>query len=503
MRILYKQVFRVSLSAAEADASAPVAVLASPHCTYRISLAPALSKTTPTLTEKASISSSPSLNRAPLCFEPTVRNVLHLCEGVFGSDARPGGFVKSVLLSAPAGGGKSVLLDTVGSLCAEAHEGVTVLRVSCQGLDQRADNLINNAADTIDTSEWGLLLQVLRALGMDHLVAKSQTDSVLLCLDDMDAVFMHYSARKDDNLETGRTAEIYQQFGYQLNQLLRTLAQPNNSTRILVVACTRKDHTKLLRAHTGCPEFEKCFAICSPTYTERVHIITKLLTDTELVSQMNFDAKLTNLEPAAQEPGAPSAEVQRAVRGDWAARLAALSAGYLPGDLAAVVQRIVFLHRGRSVAMQSKMVSGESVVKTEREEKVSWNAALDAIVSVIPLTLQQLGVQGNSSSNNNSSSSARLSWRDFAGYTDLVNDLKRRLAPLANSTSSGGPSTGKNTDYSNATMEGAPQGKVLRLKGAVLRGVVLHGPSGCGKTLLAGVITSEVINLSRYDTFLK
>ena len=493
MPINYKQVFRVSLSAAVADASAPVAVLASPHCTYRIALAPDLSKTTSTLTEEASISSSPSLNRAPLCFAPTVRNVLHLCEGVFGSDARPGGFVKSVLLSAPAGGGKSVLLDIVGSLCAEAHEGVTVLRASCQGLDQRADNLINNAADTIDTSEWGLLLQVLRALGMDHLVAKSQsmqTDSVLLCLDDMDAVFMHYSARKDDNLETGRTAEIYQQFGYQLSQLLRTLSQPNNSTRILVVGCTRKDPTQLLRAHTGCPEFEKCFALCSPTYTERVHILNKLLTDTGLIYQMNSDTNLTNLEPAIQEPGAPSAEVQRAVRGDWAARLAALSAGYLPGDLAAVVQRIVFLHRGQSVAMQSKMVSGESVVKTETEEKVSWNIALDAIVSVIPLTLQQLGVQGNS--NTNATCSARLCWRDFAGYTDLVNDLKRRLAPLANSTSSGGPNTGKNTDYSNTAMEGAPQGKLLRLKGAVLRGIVLHGPSGCGKTLLASVITSEV-----------
>eukprot|EP01032_Pedospumella_encystans_P013211 gene13211-15223_t len=482
-------VFRVSLSAAEADASAPVAVLASPQFTYRIMLTPAL------LTEEPSISLSPSLNRALLCFAPTVRNVLHLCEGVFGSDARPGGFVKSVLLSAPAGGGKSVLLDTVGNLCAEAHEGVTVLRASCKGLDQRPDNLINNAADTIDTSEWDHLLQVLRALGMEHLVAKSQsmqTDSVLLCLDDMDAVFMHYSARKDDNLETGRTAEIYQQFGYQLSQLLRTLAQPNNSTRILIVGCTRKDPTQLLRAHTGCPEFEKCFALCSPTYTERVHILNKLLTDTGLVYQMNSDTNLANLEPAAQEPGAPSAEVQHAVRRDWAARLAALSAGYLPGDLAAVVQRIVFLHRGRSVAMQSKMVSGESVVKTESEERVAWNTALDAIVSVIPLTLQQLGVQGNSSSNNNSSSSARLSWRDFAGYTDLINDLKRRLAPLANSTSSGGLSTGKDKDNSNTAMEGAPPGKVLRLKGAVLRGIVLHGPSGCGKTLLASVITSEL-----------
>lgn len=496
----------MGLSSALATSNAPIAVLASPECTYRIVMA---APTKPTLTQTATPTSPTSLSKTPFCFEPTVRNAMHLCNGVFGTDARPGGFVKSVLLSAPAGGGKSVLLDTVASMCAETHEGVTVVRASCKGLDQRQDSLTNttDVIDAIDTSEWGLLLKVLRTLGMEHVVPKQQsthTGAILLCLDDMDAVFMHYSARKDDNLETGRSAEIYQQFGYQLSQLLHTLASPNNTTRILMIGCTRKDPTQLLRAHTGCPEFEKCFALCSPNFTERVLILNKLLADTTLVYQANPEVPL---DPTLL---ITTAAVQRAARHDWAARLAALSAGYLPGDLAAVIQRVVFLHRGKTAAAQSKAVKLDSAEKKETSEKIDgvlWSTALDAVVSVIPLTLQQLGVQGNSARQSSTgSSSVRLGWSDFAGYTHLVADLKRRLAPLANSTTaiSGNVTVDRSphidTNPSSDVVGEGVKGKVLRLKGAVLRGIVLHGPSGCGKTLLASVITSEV-RISPFSSF--
>lgn len=462
------------------------AILTSSLCKFHI--LQAFSKLTATA-EYASIK-VPVID-ALLCFAPTVQNLLHLCGGILGPDSWPRGFVKSALLSAPAGGGKSSVLGTVATLCEQRYSGVVVLRASCKNVEQRGDSSQQEDSSPLGRSDdWGdSLLQVLRLLGIEYPHNKRQyikSGRILLCLDDMDAVFANYSSRKDDNLEYNSNSDTYRQLGYHLSCLIRTLSSPNSDANVLVLGCSRRDSTELLRAHTGCPEFEKCFVLCSPTYTERALILETLLTDCQLTFQSIIDGPSS--ECASTEGS------QKEVRRKWAARLAGLSAGYLPGDLAAVAQRILFVHRGRTAARHhsSSQASGQLA---SAPESVPWNTALEAVVSVVPLTLQQLGVQGNSVRQSGGGGSVRLSWSDFAGYTALVADLKRRLAPRAAMSVTSTPPTSSDTaaaTQATTTNADATSSAGKTLRGALLRGIVLHGPSGCGKTLLASVITSEV-----------
>jgi hypothetical protein len=186
-------------------------------------------------------------------------------------------------------------------------------------------------------------------------------------------------------------------------------------------------------------------------------------------------ARLQDLEDVdIQVEGAKEESVDAVAQ--WAKRLAGLTAGDLPGDLQAVVQRIGLLHRGRQALTTSDANDVGSA---------AWSCALEAVVAVVPRQLQELDVQSGGGSEE------RLSWADFAGYEEIVADLQRRLASVQRKLLQDSESSGVLAEAEGSAPVSEPR---KTLQASALRGIVIHGPTGCGKTLLASVVAAEVRN---------
>jgi SpoVK/Ycf46/Vps4 family AAA+-type ATPase len=377
------------------------------------------------------------------------------------------------MVSAPEGGGKSTFLRTVANLLHDeyaADSGLEVICASCADVSEKyAADLCSevHAAAVVheggeQQTEEGLLETYIdrtrRLLGVDGSRGTKSGCSkkrVVLVLDDLDCIFDQYSNRRDDDLPYMRTDHL-RVFGHHLGGLVRWLSSAQNQSQVVVLGATRRGATQLLRAHTGCPEFERCVELGSPSAAERTSIIDHLLRAAG-IELKPLELTQTTAVKEVVEAADPVAQ--------WASRVAGLTAGYLPGDLHAVVQRIGLLHRGRQALSLSSDISSAA----------AWSCALEAVVAIVPRQLQELDVQSGGGTGE------RRSWADFVGYDEIVADLQRRLASVHRKLLQG-------DDNSSAS---AASGRKT-LQASTLRGIVIHGPTGCGKTLLASVVAAEV-----------
>jgi hypothetical protein len=417
----------------------------------------------------------------PVCFKPTLSSITTLLRAIFMQDKAQGMYTRSLIVSAPKGGGKSSFLqsavDWLGSHYSNgAGPRTLILSCSTVGKHTTLSGELSAGKAEMKTTKHGYLVTVLRLLGAELSSDATKSiarDGLLLVLDDIDCIFDQYSANRDDTVADPRT-DPQRLFGHHLGQLLSWLRSTADPGKVVILGATQRPPSELLRAHTGCPEFERCVVLGGPTQSERADILAYLLKESQLTLE----------HPDQGSAQLPELRNQQAVLEEWAERLAGLSAGYLPGDLQAVVQRIGLLHAGQQAA--AKLPVNENGVNPEGTAyggAVTWYSALEAVVSVVPRQLQQLGVGGGAGVSTGAGG-GRLSWKDFAGYKDVIADLQRRLkAPVAAPSASGGTSMDR---VNNKEQQVKP------LQRSTLRGLVIHGPTGCGKTLLASVVAAEV-----------
>ena len=485
------------------------AILGSSQCSYTIHI-----EDENTISNSILTPINSKVNK-PLCFNITMQNILTVCAGIFNPSSTrttAAALTRSVAISSPWGGGKTQFLHSICDECKTWRVNgvdIEVIYVSCSVLSaqKNAITTINDTTTTattatteateaiINTEDKILhyLDQLLLLLGVEKKDrSTTAATATLLVLDDLDYILDQYATSRDEAPSSDPTMDSYRIFGYHLSVLLDALKDVTVSSKLLVLGATHRGASQLLRAHTGCPEFEKCWELSSPGNTERASILQWMLQDTQLQLE-NIKADESDSE------GAPTDVVCV-----WAERLAGLTAGFLPGDLQAVVQRITLIHRGEQVAAMtataaSRIDPSHSNTGTTTVDHavsvVSWHCALEAVVSTAPKQLQQL------SATSRTSGGERLSWKDFAGYDHIIADLQRRLATVQENqyihTIQQNVEVLDNQDTGNyphnKDLTSTPnKNSKKKLQAAPLRGVVIHGPTGCGKTLLASVIASEV-----------
>jgi hypothetical protein len=185
----------------------------------------------------------------------------------------------------------------------------------------------------------------------------------------------------------------------------------------------------------------------------------------------------------------------------WASGIANLSMGYAPGDIIAVIHRMVLIHTGKksisvpSISSSSSLSSSSSSTSSSSSSisssssfSISWKSLLEAITIVRPKAVASLSsIYSHDSMSSMFDASHQLTWSDFIGYHDIVNDLKRRLhyfqsSPLA--------SINPLPVIQSQSKSQGRSGFGINEMG--FKGMVIAGPSGCGKSLLAKVLASEV-----------
>ena len=479
------------------------AILGSSQCSYTIHI-----EDENTIPNSILMPINSKVNK-PLCFNITMQNILTVCAGVFNPSAvgtTATALTRSVAISSPSGSGKTQFLHSICDECKTWRVNgvdIEVIYVSCSVLSVQKNAITTNTAATT-TAEVETLLnneakithyldQLLVLLGVEKKDrSTTAATATLLVLDDLDLILDQYATSRDEAPSSDPTMDSYRIFGYHLSVLLDALKDVTVSSKLLVLGATHRGASQLLRAHTGCPEFEKCWELSSPGNIERASILQWMLQDTQL--------QLENIiTDESDSEGAP-----RDVVCVWSERLAGLTAGFLPGDLQVVVQRITLIHRGEQVATMtataaSRIDPSHSNTGTTTADHavsvVSWHCALEAVVSTAPKQVQQL------SATSSTSGGERLSWKDFAGYDHIIADLQRRLATVQENqyihtiqqTIEVVDHRDAGNDPHNKDLTSTPNtNSKKKLQAAPLRGVVIHGPSGCGKTLLASVIASEV-----------
>jgi DNA polymerase III delta prime subunit len=540
-------------------------VLGSKACAYKVSAVKKDHSTKNTATLRQSKTESNSD-----CFQISLRSILQYCiaslrlsGGVQDrGDCVLSSLIKSLLLAAPPGGGKTRLLHRVAgalsSTLACDGEELVVVSCSCTKLSSRAaatDIVHNSSHDGWHMGGGKESATILVALLNDCLQMFDISDSVkqqalsvvrgkcngviapplLLVIDDMEALFKLYpgSSMEEDTSGGGGgdgNASALRSCGFCISKLLSYLAVVEHSSeRLFVLGATSFSPSQLPRAHTGCPEYEKCVELPSPTYSDRVSLLSGMLREEGVLLGEVSRAAATagdaqvGLTALGKQVQGGDRETERGRRlSQWADQLAGLTAGFLPGDLQLVIRRMQLLHQGKLAAGSHGFANTSAAVAVAAAEALSstaeagmgtgtvmaWSTALDAVSAIVPRQLRDLGLGGSSSMG--TSGHERLGWRDFAGYPEIVRDLQRRLSHFQESRENGAEEELADSGTERAGKEGPDisGGMIMRegtqnenvvsqqpplfFKPVPMRGMVIHGPSGCGKTLLASVVTSEV-----------
>ena len=348
---------------------------------------------------------------------------------------------------------------------------------------------------------------------------------------------------------------------------------------IVVVGAVRlASLNQLPRAHMGAPEFDRTVLLPSPSVEERCWMLEQMLAQVDYplqapgmhsadgsplavptygahVPMLSEDCLKGCSSPSPIPPTLPppssssSSSADVSMLSEWAQRLAALTAGYLPGDLKAVVNRIVLLHNGKlsaravnratpalsgpvPVTATSSAASGSTssdaegrtsgslslreevapvasssdLIHSSSDSTINWGTCLEALLSVAPKQLQRFDSQPLTIAVHDQEKAGgahggiryrRLCWDDFAGYPAVKTYLKVRLNPtqfMANTARAVSGSSSLNAlDSGENILHGkAGISALSAVRESGMSGIVLHGPSGCGKSLLARIIAAEV-----------
>jgi len=311
--------------------------------------------------------------------------------------------------------------------------------------------------------------------------AKEQ-GTVLVIVDDLDAILSAYGDESsvgdgdEDSLERGDVAfyseeevEKSRLLAYLLRRLLTHLSLPSCRLRIAVVGATSLLPSSIAPSCSGAPAFDKTMLIPRPALQDREVVLESLFVQLA-TSSFSLEDLTEGKHGECSEPNVLL----------WSSKMAAITAGYLPGDLACVVKRMVGFFVGIEAAaklnvhvnhIQSNVLEPNLMNGSSKNKLIPWRLGLSAAAAVLPSQIQEFGklasCNGQGGGGRGDGISSSTSWLDFCGYPEITKGLRRLL------------NASKSKQATTHFAQIPP------------RGILLHGPSGCGKTHLARIIAAE------------
>lgn len=288
----------------------------------------------------------------------------------------PSALARSLLLSAPAGTGKTVFLHQLQQRMMVEEQGNEVIYAS-------ARSLVIPAAlqQTALRSEADHLTSLLALLGASS-APPAGWQGVLL-LDDLDLLWALFRDDKEVGEEVpGEQEEGLRVLAYRLHGVLEEVRR-GALPGVCVVGAGRLDPAQLGRAHAGCPEFALTVSLLKPSQQDRQALLLHVLGSEE-----------------------------------WAQQLAPLTRGYGPGDLCALLAKAQLQAAGRGPGQQ-----------------VQWADLLAARAQYTLLSLRSLDMLAMHQDLHLRDSS----WACMAGCDEAIAQAQRALRPLLSlsNTSSG------------------------------------------------------------------
>lgn len=381
-------------------------------------------------------------------------------------------FTRSFLIDAPSGSGKSYILNNlqeslVSSLILGSQpDSLLIAKGCCSKLSTKNWQVIEKQGTSHNDFINNCLLNVLSALDSkfsDYTIEKVKSTitngQLLILIDDLDMLFRLYIDPDDWTkqqmiLPLNDEVSILKNFGYYLQYLLKELAGDTQNLRLWIVGTSSVPPTKLPRSAVGAPEFERVVVLPKPSYDDRIKIASKVFSNIANSKNIMLSEDCTVENSTSKQPD---------ILLKWSTNLAAMTRGYLPADIQAVINRALLMASGSAL-------SSSTGCETTH---LSWRKILDAAASVPLKTLQSIDYLSLSQEYDRN-----CTWNDFAGYKETISNVQRLLRPFSQSN-----------NINSSTL--------ARFK--LPRGMVLHGPSGCGKTLLAKIIAKQVRFV--YDVF--
>jgi SpoVK/Ycf46/Vps4 family AAA+-type ATPase len=480
-------------------------------------------------------------------------------------DKIPWDGVHSILICADEGAGKSYLLNKIEkSIITLRNQGqsmkiqkdgcnIRILRLSGADCDYRKgsspsssssdfNNRVSTDLSTLDKDFFNIryhLQWLIRLFAVDGEVYNDGLFDtniehggirILLLIDDLDSILLSSTGDEESNDNSDKES-LSATAGYHLRQLLYAIAVPSNNLidRVMIIGTTRASPSTLPRAHTGAPEFETVVTLPRPTWKDRKSMLKIMMKDCNIALEsldpiqnatLNNDIGYDrNLDLYTEENNEKIKEnnLNKIVLNDgkieenflvWVMRIADLTAGFLPGDLASIIRRAKGLYMGQQKVFPASNSSHDISAKSA----FSWKSMLAVISSLPPKQLQKL----DSLVTTGSSAGELLSWDDFCGYEEVKITLKRLLKlstihrtdndlvegdsvshSVSTSSVRTSPTSTTVPDIMTITDRGQKNECTMTLRESLkvssdkVRGIVLYGPSGCGKSFLARIIATE------------
>jgi SpoVK/Ycf46/Vps4 family AAA+-type ATPase len=289
----------------------------------------------------------------------------------------------------------------------------------------------------------------------------SNLPSLLLVIDDIDMLLAPPS---------GASTPESILISNQLSRLLGFMTLSAFSYPICLIASTSITESMIPNQFRGSPGFETIVTLPLPQQQDREAILRPLF-ESMIADSLSTDPLRHKEELTLQL---------------WITRAAALTSGYLPGDLVKIIRRMRSIASGR---VSSTMNSMSSV-------HLSWDDFLTALNMTPPSQLLSLqdelthtgGMRGGILVEGRSS---RLSWKDYAGYEKeklFIQNILNRFVVMEQPQRAGGE--GEMLDSSSLPPPPSPS-PWLSSEIGLPKGLLICGESGSGKSYLAKIIAAE------------